>query len=190
MILYRFLLVSVSAILLAGCTVTHTINLSTHSVTSFELVDARPQEDRETSYGKLEGKYAISKFGDSSFVPDRLVVLKSLLDDRYGEALKGKRIDVTRFRTLVYLAPRNNLGEMINSLHGLSIYPGIPDPRKDWWIFEIAVSVDGQRYEKKITEETPEVKFCPSCYQDIRSKAVAHALNDFVADFGQHVGLR
>lgn len=190
MILHHLLLVFVAATLLGGCAVTHTINLPTHTVTGFDLVDSRPQEDKETSYGKLEGKYAISKFGDSSFVPDRLVVLKSLLDDKYGEALKGKRVEVVRFRTLVYLAPRNNLGEMINSLHGLAIYPGIPDPQRDWWLFEIAISVDGQRYEKNIAEETPEIKFCPSCNQEIRSKAVAHALGQFVADFGRNVSLR
>jgi hypothetical protein len=78
---------------------------------------------------------------------------------------------------------------MVNSLHGLSLYPGLPDPGKDWWIFEIAVDMDGQRYAKTIAEETPEVKFCPSCYQEIRSKAVAHALNEFVADFGKNAGL-
>jgi len=92
----------ISAALLTGCGITHTINLPTHEVSAFELIDMRPQADKETSYGRLEGKYAISKFGDGSFVPDRLSLLTSLLDDKYGPALRGKRIQVARFRTLVY----------------------------------------------------------------------------------------
>jgi hypothetical protein len=187
----KWLVASFAAgLLLASCAPTHNLDIPTHEVPTFELVDKRPQGDKDTSYGRLDGKWAISKFGDGSFTPDRLVLLKSLLDDAYGQELKGKRIEVTRLRTLVYLYPRNNLGEMINEAHGLQIYPGIPDPRKDWWIFEIAASIDGKTYARNIAKETPETKFCASCYQDVRSKVVLEALNEFVDGFGKNAGLK
>lgn len=188
--LIKSLWLMLSVLLLMGCAPTHTIKLSVRPVTSFDVVDKRTQEDKETTFGKLEGQFAISKYGDNSFEPDRISILKTLLDERYGEALKGKKIEVIRLRTLVYLTPRTNLGVLINAAHGLRIYPGVPDPNKDWWIFEVAVSVDGRLYEKSIAEETPEAKFCSSCYQEIRSKAVIHALNEFVTGFGKNFNIQ
>lgn len=183
------LIVFIAPLLMGGCAPTYIINYSAHDVSTFDLIDKRSQADKETTWGKLDGKYGISKFGDASFAPDRLTLLKSMLDGRYGKRLSAKRIEVTRLRTLVYRAPETTLDHMINATHGLQVYPGIPDPQKHWWLFEIAVSMDGKSVEKNIAKETPEVKFCASCNKEIASKATVNAFEEFVNEFGKQTGL-
>lgn len=161
--------------MLSGCAAVYKIDVPTREVDGFVLVDARPIEEKEGKLLPFGRDVPISMYADSSFVPDRFTILKSRLADRFGTTLIGKGITVTRFRTLQYDAPRTGLDHLI--FGSPKPLPGVPNPYVSWFIVEIELSVEDQRFRGRATEEIPT---CLGCMKDAMPRAIIQAIDSLI----------
>lgn len=165
--------------LVGGCAPQYAILGPARDISSFELVDSRPVEERDGKRLPYKGRFNHSIYGDDRFTLNRLALLKVALEDSFGARLKSKRVEVKMFRLLSYSAPVINLDAIIfpdppaESL-------GIRDRYRSWFITEITVLIDGKMFtgrydaEVKRNKERADV----SAMQD----SVALAIKAVVAD--------
>jgi hypothetical protein len=101
---YLKLAISFMAIpLMCGC-VSQTAVLSGYTkpsaVAPFEIVDARPADERDTKFMSLlitSCDYAVRQVGDKDVVPDRISLLRDELNAAMGEQLAGKSLVVSHY---------------------------------------------------------------------------------------------
>lgn len=128
-----------------GCAPTYTIDMATQEVHHIEIRDLRIQEEREGKLLPFGRDFSHVMLADSSFQPNRISILKTRLNERFGTRLTAKRIELRRFRTIQYTAPQTNLDNLIFQGTPLEAI-GIPDPNHSWFITSIEITIDGQKF--------------------------------------------
>lgn len=159
MLLLRPLLAVVCALASFGCgapSQKFKIDMPVTVNNAVQVVDLRPVEQRLYRRTYEGSDITAFRFGDDDFVPDRMTILRSRLQERLRDTLRGKTVSITSFQvTMTYTAPPGLPSNLLAAL----IIGAIEDRKGERLIFgEIAGVIEGQVFRENIMERFPKDK--------------------------------